>query len=220
MDGVLVANEVLDEIKRRKKNCVFFKADFEKAYDSMRWEFIYYMFERLGFCGKWIPWIKGCLESASVFVLVNGSPSKEFFPKKRLRQGDPLTPFLFLIAAEGLTGVSRMAIERKMIDSLEIGKEKVKVNMLQYADDTVFFCEANVKSIFNIKAALNCFELASGLKVNFMKSKLGGVGVKKISIQRFATILNCEVMTIPFVYLGLLIGGCHKKKQFLGWGGR
>ena len=110
-----------------------------------------------------------------------------------------------------------MATERKMIDSLEIGREKVKVNMLQYADDTVFFCEANVKSIFNIKAALNCFELASGLKVNFMKSKLGGVGVKQISIQRFATILNCEVMTIPFVYLGLPIGGCHKKKEF--WAG-
>ena len=130
LDGVLVANEVLDEIKRRKKSCVFFKADFEKAYASVRWEFIYYMLERLGFCGKWIRWIKGCLESASVSVLVNGSSSKEFFPKKGLRQGDPLAPFLFFIAAEGLAGVSRMATERKMIDSLEIGREKVKVNML------------------------------------------------------------------------------------------
>jgi len=56
-----------------------------------------------------------------------------------------------------------MTTERKMIDSMEIDREKVKVNMLQYADDTVFFCEANVKSIFNIKAALNCFELTYGL---------------------------------------------------------
>ena len=68
------------------------------------------MLERVGFCSRWIHWIKGCLESASVSVLVNGSPTKEFLPKKGLRQGDPLAPFLFLIAAEGLTGVSRMAV--------------------------------------------------------------------------------------------------------------
>ena len=88
LDSVLVANEVLDEVKREKKRCVFFKVDYEKAYDSVRWEFIYYMLERVGFCGKWIKWIKGCLESASVSVLVNGSPTKEFIPKKGLWQGD------------------------------------------------------------------------------------------------------------------------------------
>jgi len=84
-----------------------------------------------------------------------------------------------------------MVVEKKLIDSLEIGREKVKVNMLQYADDTLFFCEANVKSVFNIKATLNWFELSSGLKVNFMKSKIGGLGVEQIMMQGFAAILNC-----------------------------
>jgi len=116
------------------------------------------MLERLGFCGKWIHWIKGCLESAFVFVLVNGSPTKEFVPKKSLRQGDPLVPFLFLIAAKALAGVSRLAEEKNLINSLEIGRAKVKVNMFQYADDTLFFCEANIKSVFNIKAILLCFQ--------------------------------------------------------------
>jgi len=106
------------------------------------------MLERVGFCSKWVRWIKGCLESVSVSILINGSPTKEFFPKKGLRQGDPLAPFLFLIMTEGLAGVSKMAIEKKLIDSLEIGREKVKVNMLQYAADTIFFCAANVKSVF------------------------------------------------------------------------
>jgi len=55
---VLVANETLDEVKREKKECVVFKVDYEKAYDSVSWEFIYYMMGRLGFCGKWIDWIK------------------------------------------------------------------------------------------------------------------------------------------------------------------
>jgi len=80
--GQLVANEVLDEMKRRKKICVFFKVDFEKAYNSVRRESIYYMLEKVGFYDKWIRWIKGCLESTTVSVLVNGSLTKEFFPKK------------------------------------------------------------------------------------------------------------------------------------------
>jgi len=100
-----------------------------------------------------------------------------------------------------------MTVEKKLIDILEIGREKVKVNKLQYADYTLFFCETNVKSVFNIKATLNCFELSSGLKI-------GGLGVEQIMIQRFAAILNCEVMITPFLYLGLSIGESHKRRAF------
>ena len=158
------------------------------------------MLWRLGFCDLWIRWIKGCLESASISVLVNGSPSREFFPRKGLRQGDPLAPFLFLIVAEGLAGVVRTAEEKKLIDSLEVGKSKVKVNMLQYADDPLFFCEANTKSVFNIKAILQCFELTSGFRVNFSKSRIGGMVMDHFSLQRFAAMFNCDIMVAPFVY--------------------
>jgi len=217
LDSVLVANEVIEEYKRKRKSCVFFKVDYEKAYDSVSWEFIYYMLKRLGFCELWIRWIKGCLESAVVFVLVIGSPTKEFLPKKGLRQGDPLVPFLFLIVAERLAGVSRMAEEKKLIDSVEIDRDKVKVNMLQYADDTLFFCEANTKNIFNIKAILQCFELSSGLRVNFLKSRIGGTRVSQFLLRSFAAILNCDMMVSPFVYLGLPVGGSHKQGAF--WNG-
>jgi len=61
LDSVLVANETLEEVKRKKKECVVFKVDYEKTYDSVSWEFIYYMLGRLGFCGKWIEWIKNLL---------------------------------------------------------------------------------------------------------------------------------------------------------------
>ena len=87
LDNVLVANEILEEVKRKKKECVVFKVDYEKAYDSVSWEFIYYMLGRLGFCRKWIEWIKNCLESSTISVLVNGSPTTEFKPMKGLRQG-------------------------------------------------------------------------------------------------------------------------------------
>jgi len=107
---------------------------------------------------------------------------RSFFPMRGLRQGDLLAPFLFLIGAEGLASVSRMAVEKNLIDSLEIGVKNVKVNMLQYANDTLFFCESNIKSVFNIKMALNCFKLSSGLKVNFLKSMIDGLGINQVSI--------------------------------------
>jgi len=172
------------------------------------------MLRRLGFCDRWIRWIKDCLELASVSVLVNGSPTREFFPRKGLRQGDPLALFLFLIVVERLVGVIRVAEEKKWIDSLEVGKDKVKVNMLQYADDTLFFCEANAKSVFNIKAILQCFELPSGLRVNFGKSRIGGMGMDQVVLQWFASILNCDTMGVPFIYLGMLVGGSHKRGNF------
>jgi len=146
MDSVLVANEVWEEVKRRNTSCVFFKVDYEKAYDSVMWNFIYYMMERLDFCGRWIKWIRACLESSSVSLLVNGSPTGEFKPLKGLRQGDPLTPFLFLIVTEGLTVVVRKAVEKDLLESLEIGDRSIKVNMPQYADDTFFFVKRKWKA--------------------------------------------------------------------------
>ena len=99
------------------------------------------------------------MESTFVSVLVNGILTKEFVPLKGLRQGDPLALFLFLIVAEGLVGVVRKEVETDLVESLEVGVKKVKVNMLQYVDDTLFFYKTAMKSVFSIKAILNCFEL-------------------------------------------------------------
>jgi len=125
------------------------------------------MMDRLGFGGKWIRWVRACLKSSSVSVLVKGSPTQEFKPRKGLRQGDPLAYFPFLIVAERLAGVVRKAVEKEKLESLRIGDWSVKVNMLQDADDTLFFYKEKVQSVFAIKVILNCFELASGLKVSF-----------------------------------------------------
>lgn len=68
----------IDEAKVKKRGCLVFKVDYEKVYDSVNWNFLFYMLRRLGFYAKWIGWIKGCIQSASVSVLVNGSPTDEF----------------------------------------------------------------------------------------------------------------------------------------------
>jgi len=112
LHSVLIAIEAVEEAKRRHKPCLVFKVDYERAYNSVSWGFLSYMLRRLGFCPKWICWIEGCLSSASVSVLVNGSPTNKFIPQRGLRQGDHLTPLLFNIVSEGLTGLMREALIR------------------------------------------------------------------------------------------------------------
>jgi len=206
LHGILTLNEVVDEAIRRKKPAMIFKVDFEKAYDSVSWSFLNYMLMRLGFCPIWRKWISVCLQTATISVLVNGSPTKEFVPSRGLRQGDPLAPLLFNIVAEGLTGMMREALNKDLYSSFLVGKQKVPTNILQYADDTVFIGEASWENAVVLKSMLRGFEMASGLKINFAKNQIGVVGVQTSWIQEVADFLNCRHMDFPFYYLGMPIG--------------
>ena len=176
LHSVIIANEAVEEARRGQKSCMIFKVDFERAYDSVSWDFLSYMLRRLGFCNKWIHWIEGCLKSASVSVLVNGSPTAEFAPQKDLRQGCPLAPLLFNIVAEGLTGLMREAVNQEMFTEFFVGEKNVPVSILQYVDDTIFFGEANMQNVKTTKSIMRAFELASGLKINYAKTCFGAMG--------------------------------------------
>jgi len=215
LDSVLMANEVVEEVRRNRRSALCFKVDYEKAYDSVRWDFLLDMLQRLGFHSKWVRWVKGCLESSSISVLVNGSPTEEFKPSRGLRQGDPMTPFLFLVVAEGLAGLVRQASKQNTLTGVKVGRMEIVCSMLQFADDTVFLCEDSFSNVFTIKTILRCFELVSGLKINFHKSKLVGINVDRFTLETYAKTLNCNTMRIPFKYLGLEVGGNPRKVQFL-----
>ena len=115
-----------------------FKVNYEKAYDPVSWEILIYMLKRLGFYPKWIAWIQDCLKSASVSILINGSPLADFIPQRGLRQGDPLAPLLFNIVVEGLNGMMREAMEKNLFRGFLVGRNNVKIRILQYAEDTIF----------------------------------------------------------------------------------
>lgn len=213
LDGAVIINEVVDFAKKSKRKCLIFKVDFEKAYDSVNWNFLDYMMRRFGMNEKWRGWIKECVFRGDLSVLINGSPTEKVKIQKGLKQGDPLAPFLFLLVVEGLTGMVKKAGEIGIFKGFKVGNGGEEVSILQYADDTLLVGEATLENLWAMKAILRCFELVSCLKVNFHKSRVIGINVEQNFQQEAALFLNCKQGGIPFRYLGVPIGANLKKLQ-------
>jgi hypothetical protein len=137
VDGVVVANEIVDYARRLERQCLILKVDFEKAYDSVDWGFLEYMMRRVWMCDKWVAWMKARIFGGSMSVLVNGSPTVEIDIQRGLKQGDPLAHFLFLLVAEGFSGVMRNAVSRNLFKGLKINNDGIEISHLQYTDDTL-----------------------------------------------------------------------------------
>lgn len=110
-DGVLLVKELIYLAARSKKNYMLFKVDFEKAYDNASWNFLRDMLKSMGFESKWLQWMEASVITSHVSILVNEIPKKEFKVERGLRQGDPLSPFLFVVVAECLTGLVKKVVD-------------------------------------------------------------------------------------------------------------
>lgn len=209
---MLIANEVVDGWKKAKKKGLIIKLDFEKAYDSINWGFLFYMTSQYGSGNKWISWIKECVTSARISMLVNGSPTEEFSPQKGLRQGAPLSPFLFNLVTEGLHILLSRAQALGLVQGVKVGPNGVILSHLQFADDSLLFCAAEIDDVRNLKRVLRCFKVLSGLRINYHKSVVCGVGVPDENMAAFASILNCKVKALPISYLGLPLGLIQRRK--------
>lgn len=102
LDGALVAGEIIESCKRFKVKASLLKLDFHKAFDSISWDFLDWVLNQMGFPLKWRSWMKACIMSASASILINGSPTPPIKLHRGLRQGIPLSPFLFNLAVEAL----------------------------------------------------------------------------------------------------------------------
>jgi len=215
LDGILIANEVVDEARKAKKELLLFKVDFEKAYDSVDWGYLDVVMHKMAFPVLWRKWMKECITTATASVLVNGSPTCEFPLKRGLRQGDPLSPFLFLLAAEGLNVLMKSVVDNNLYTGYEVGNpNSVMVSHLQFADDTLLVGTKSWANVRALRAVLTLFADMSGLKVNFHKSLLVGVNIGDSWLREAASILNCKVGKISFLYLGLSIGGDPQRLSF------
>ena len=146
LDGPFILNELITWCKHKKFKAMIFKIDFEKALDSVRWDFLDDILKSFGFGDKWRSWIAGCLNSAKGSVLVNGSPTSEFLFHKGLKQGDPLSPFLFILVMESLHRSFSRVRDAGLYKGISI-KNSFSITHLFYADDAVFIGEWNISNI-------------------------------------------------------------------------
>jgi len=191
---------------KRKRNCgVCIKIDFEKAYDMIDWGNINNVMERMNFGCRWISWISECLTSALIVVLVNGSTT-EFFPIGHgVRQGDPLSHFVFNLAVERLSYLLEQAMAKGFIKWVCVG-ERIWINHLEFIDDTILFYQADEEEVLNVKRVLTCFHLLSDLKVNFLKTSLINCDTTLPIVYRLAALMQSKVENLPVTYLGLPLG--------------
>lgn len=152
---MVIINEIIDLAKKRGKDCLIFMVDFEKAYDSVRWDFLDYMLGRFGFNEKWKSWIREGVFSGKLSLSINGSPMEEMNIQRGLKQGDPLAPFLFLLVVEGLSGLLKNVASLRKFKGFKVCNSDVTVSHLQYVDDTILIGEACEQNLWVMKFAFD-----------------------------------------------------------------
>lgn len=179
------------------------KLDFAKAFDSVDWECLQTVMECRGFPDRWCSWIKATLTTSRSTVLVNGCPGLWINCKRGLQQGDPLSPYLFLIVADVLQVLIKSeghGIRHPLVDQ--------PCPMLQYADDTLLLIRAEIADVRWLRECLDLFAQATGLKINFHKSKVVPMLVQPEKQQELLQILQCQQGAFPQTYLGLPLSNC------------
>ncbi|RVW54804.1 Exosome complex component RRP4-like [Vitis vinifera] len=181
LDASLVANEVIDYWHKRKEKGLICKLDIEKAYDSLNWEFLMKVLRKMGFGSRWMDWMWWCISTAKFSILINGVPTGFFPNSKGLRQGDPLSPYLFILGMEVLSTLFRRAGEGGFLSGCRLrgrGGVEMNVSHLLFADDTIIFCKAEREQVDEL--------------------------------EELAAELGCRLGALPTVYLGLPLGVHHK----------
>ena len=151
---------------------VALKLDMSKVYDRLEWGFLKKIMEKMGFHPTWIGWIMEYIQSVSYSILVNGEPKGHIIPSRGIRQGDPLSPYLFLLCSEGLNGLIQHAVDGGQIEGFSLCRSNPKISHLFFADDSLLFCRARVEDVGVIQALLSLYEKASGQKTNSSKTTL------------------------------------------------
>nr|GEU77674.1 RNA-directed DNA polymerase, eukaryota [Tanacetum cinerariifolium] len=179
--------------------------NFEKAFEYVRRDYLDGILSNFGFGTKWKGWIQSCLSSARGSILINGSPTLKFQFHKGLKQGDPLSPYLFILVMESLHLSFNNILNAGIFKGIRID-DTLSLSHLFYADDAIFIGKWERANVITIVQMLKCFFMASSLQINIHKSKLMGIGVSNEEVNAAVNIIGCATFSSPFTYLGVKVG--------------
>lgn len=174
VDNIVLTQEIIHSMRTRKglKGFMALKIDLEKAYDRVKWSFLLSCLRELQIPEHVVLLIHNCLQSSSMNIRFNGVEGKEFQPSRGIRQGDPISPYLFVIMMEKLAHLIQGEVDNGVWLPFCLKKKGTKVSHLFFADDLILFSEASMDQAAVIKACLEDFCIASGQRVNFDKSRV------------------------------------------------
>ncbi|XP_042056286.1 uncharacterized protein LOC121800861 [Salvia splendens] len=211
-DNVFLAKELFHEIWKGvvSPNMVL-KLDMEKDYDRVQWPFLLKVLKKMSFSDKWVSFIENCISPCWFSVLINGSVAGFFKSSRGLRQGDPISPSLFILAADYL---SRL-LDRLILGRKEMMYRKMRYTMgishLAYADDIIVFSQAQRASVLELVECLEHYMKVSGQKVNVGKSYFYLDKKHQSWAREVMEASGFQQRELPFLYLGVLIFRGPKK---------
>ncbi|XP_045083714.1 uncharacterized protein [Aegilops tauschii subsp. strangulata] len=174
-DNVLIAYEVSHFLLNKKKGnegIAAVKADMSKAYDRVEWDFLRAMLYKLGFGVRWTDLLMNCVTTVRYQIKLNGGLTEQFSPSRGLRQGDPASPYLFVICAEGLSALLHDAEESGRVTGVKICRTAPVVSHLLFADDSLLLMKANHDEAHAVREVLDLYENCSGQCINLEKSAI------------------------------------------------
>lgn len=205
-DCLTWAFQFLQFCHHSKKEIVILKLDFEKAFDKIEHNVILEVMKFKGFPDRWIKWVDAILKSSSSSVLLNGILGKPFACKRGVRQGDPLSPLLFILAADLLQTIINRAWQIGVLNHPLSNDFEDFFPSIQYANDTHLVLPADARKLFTLKGLLRSFSDSTRLNVNFKKSFLVPTNISAEKSHHLAQTFGCEVGNMPFTCLGLPLG--------------
>ena len=143
-----------------------------KAYDRVEWSFLKLIMIRMGFHEKWVNLMMMCITTVSYSLLINEEPTEKIIPSRGIRQGDSISPYLFLLCSEGLHALIEKAARAGLIRGISLCRNGPRLTHLFFADDSLLFCRTSIQECIHIQTILSEYEAASGQKLNRDKTTL------------------------------------------------
>jgi hypothetical protein len=197
----MLVQQSIKALHKRRISSLLLKLDISKAFDSVSWAFFLEILSHQGSGPLWCNLISNLLFTSSTQVLLNGSPSNHITHQRGLRQGDPLSPMLFVLVMDVLSSLFRAAESRGLLQSL--GGAGVQSRLSIYVDDVVLFIKPIEEDLNCARMILNCFGSASGLVTNLQKSCAIPIRCDGQVVQTGCNLLQCSSASFPCKYLGL-----------------